>query len=198
MAAAGPALHPGLLEFAGVLADALRADDRPLAVPAARRGRGADQQPPPRQHRRWACRPRIRRCLRCCATPATAPRWSASGTSAIRRTSARWTRATRSSSARCAAASTTSRTAIRRGAARPVRRRGRAPTRRLPDRPDHAARGGLASSAGPAASAPFFLSLHYTAPHWPWETRDDARAGAAPEGQPVPPGRRQRRTPTGA
>ncbi|MFZ2738282.1 MAG: sulfatase-like hydrolase/transferase [Burkholderiaceae bacterium] len=29
-----------------------------------------------------------------------------------------------------------------------------------------------------AASArkgrPFFLSLHYTAPHWPWETRDDA------------------------
>ncbi|GAP34080.1 sulfatase-like hydrolase/transferase [Piscinibacter sakaiensis] len=26
---------------------------------------------------------------------------------------------------------------------------------------------------------PFFLSLHYTAPHWPWETRDDA--GIAPE-----------------
>jgi arylsulfatase A-like enzyme len=24
-----------------------------------------------------------------------------------------------------------------------------------------------------AGSAPFFLSLHYTAPHWPWETRDD-------------------------
>ncbi len=24
------------------------------------------------------------------------------------------------------------------------------------------------------ADAPFFLSLHYTAPHWPWETRDDA------------------------
>ncbi len=22
--------------------------------------------------------------------------------------------------------------------------------------------------------APFFLSLHYTAPHWPWETRDDS------------------------
>ena len=22
--------------------------------------------------------------------------------------------------------------------------------------------------------APFFLSLHYTAPHWPWESRDDA------------------------
>jgi arylsulfatase A-like enzyme len=27
--------------------------------------------------------------------------------------------------------------------------------------------------------APFFLSLHYTAPHWPWETRQDA--GVAPE-----------------
>ena len=26
------------------------------------------------------------------------------------------------------------------------------------------------TAAGPA---PFFLSLHYTAPHWPWETRDD-------------------------
>ena len=25
-----------------------------------------------------------------------------------------------------------------------------------------------------AAGAPFLLSLHYTAPHWPWETRDDA------------------------
>jgi arylsulfatase A-like enzyme len=26
--------------------------------------------------------------------------------------------------------------------------------------------------------APFFLSLHYTAPHWPWETRDDAPVAA--------------------
>jgi arylsulfatase A-like enzyme len=24
------------------------------------------------------------------------------------------------------------------------------------------------------ARNPFFLSIHYTAPHWPWETRDDA------------------------
>lgn len=29
--------------------------------------------------------------------------------------------------------------------------------------------GGVAGGA-----APFMLSLHYTAPHWPWETRDDA------------------------
>lgn len=28
---------------------------------------------------------------------------------------------------------------------------------------------------GSRAGEPFFLSLHYTAPHWPWETRDDAR-----------------------
>ena len=27
---------------------------------------------------------------------------------------------------------------------------------------------------GARADTPFFLSLHYTAPHWPWETRDDA------------------------
>ena len=41
---------PGLRQFAGVLADALRAHDRPLPVPAARRRRGADQQQEPRQH----------------------------------------------------------------------------------------------------------------------------------------------------
>ena len=29
-------------------------------------------------------------------------------------------------------------------------------------------------AAGSHAGTPFFLSLHYTAPHWPWETRDDA------------------------
>ncbi|HVZ42460.1 MAG TPA: sulfatase-like hydrolase/transferase [Ramlibacter sp.] len=28
------------------------------------------------------------------------------------------------------------------------------------------------------AREPFFLSLHYTAPHWPWETRDDASLAA--------------------
>jgi arylsulfatase A-like enzyme len=29
-------------------------------------------------------------------------------------------------------------------------------------------------AAGAQAGTPFFLSLHYTAPHWPWETREDA------------------------
>lgn len=32
---------------------------------------------------------------------------------------------------------------------------------------------GDAADAATAGDAPFFLSLHYTAPHWPWETRDD-------------------------
>ena len=30
----------------------------------------------------------------------------------------------------------------------------------------------FASPAG--GGKPFFISVHYTAPHWPWETRDDA------------------------
>jgi arylsulfatase A-like enzyme len=34
-------------------------------------------------------------------------------------------------------------------------------------------------AADAKAGQPFFLSLHYTAPHWPWETRDDAHI--APE-----------------
>ena len=28
-------------------------------------------------------------------------------------------------------------------------------------------------AAGALAGTPFFLSMHYTAPHWPWETRED-------------------------
>ncbi len=33
-----------------------------------------------------------------------------------------------------------------------------------------------------AGAAPFFLSVHYTAPHWPWETRDDAGLAAEVKG----------------
>jgi arylsulfatase A-like enzyme len=36
-----------------------------------------------------------------------------------------------------------------------------------------------ARAAEARAGTPFFLSLHYTAPHWPWETREDAHV--APE-----------------
>ncbi|MBU4610682.1 sulfatase-like hydrolase/transferase [Achromobacter sp. GG226] len=42
---------------------------------------------------------------------------------------------------------------------------------------DYIDRVSAADSTG--QTAPFFLSLHYTAPHWPWETRDDA--AMAPE-----------------
>ncbi len=34
-----------------------------------------------------------------------------------------------------------------------------------------------------AASQPFLLSLHYTAPHWPWEDRDDAAVAAGLNGE---------------
>ena len=33
------------------------------------------------------------------------------------------------------------------------------------------------------AGSPFLLSLHYTAPHWPWETRDDAELAQTLVGQ---------------
>ena len=38
---------------------------------------------------------------------------------------------------------------------------------------DFISRGNDGSNAQPNPQ-PFFLSLHYTAPHWPWETRNDA------------------------
>jgi arylsulfatase A-like enzyme len=33
-------------------------------------------------------------------------------------------------------------------------------------------------AASAKAGQPFFMSLHYTAPHWPWETRDDAEVAS--------------------
>ncbi|VTU39184.1 Arylsulfatase [Variovorax sp. PBS-H4] len=36
--------------------------------------------------------------------------------------------------------------------------------------------GRMATRNRTEGEAPFFMSLHYTAPHWPWETRDDAAA----------------------
>ena len=105
--------------------------------------------------------------------PATARRWPASGTSATRRHSARCARATKNSSARCRAASTTSPIAIPRG------------THDLwQGEEEHHEIGYLTDlisdravdwieRSASADGAPFFLSIHYTAPHWPWETRDD-------------------------
>ena len=34
-----------------------------------------------------------------------------------------------------------------------------------------------------AQDAPFFLSVHYTAPHWPWETREDGEVAAEVAGK---------------
>ena len=36
-------------------------------------------------------------------------------------------------------------------------------------------------AAAAKTGSPFFLSMHYTAPHWPWETRDDAALANSPE-----------------
>jgi arylsulfatase A-like enzyme len=87
--------------------------------------------------------------------------------------SGRCARATRSSSGPCPAAWTTSPTAAHNGAhdlwfGEEERHEG------LPDRPDLARAVDYVDRMGRRqAGTPFFLSLHYTAPHWPWETRDD-------------------------
>ena len=58
------------------------------------------------------------------------------------------------------------------GTPRPLRGRGGGASGRLSHRSHLRARGGL--HRPPARGrAPFLLSVHYTAPHWPWETRDD-------------------------
>jgi arylsulfatase A-like enzyme len=36
------------------------------------------------------------------------------------------------------------------------------------------------AAPGAHADQPFFMSMHYTAPHWPWETRDDAALAQTP------------------
>ena len=49
----------------------------------------------------------------------------------------------------------------------------------LTDLLSHRAVDYIASKAASAkAGQPFFMSLHYTAPHWPWETRDDAEVAS--------------------
>jgi hypothetical protein len=50
-------------------------------------------------------------------------------------------------------------------------RRGEQHSEGLPHRPDQRR---ACEWVRAAEDQPFFLSLHYTAPHWPWETRDDA------------------------
>jgi len=47
-------------------------------------------------------------------------------------------------------------------------------SRRAVDWVNRMAPGAKQAAKNSTEGAPFFLSLHYTAPHWPWETRDDA------------------------
>ena len=113
LAEAGLRFTQGYAKLSRVLADAIRPHDRSLPVPAARRGRGADQQQEPRQH---DARPAARASDPAVAAqgrrlPHRARRQVAS--SAIRRRSDRCARAMTSSSGRCRAASTTSATATR-------------------------------------------------------------------------------------
>ena len=65
-----------------------------------------------------------------------------------------------------------------RGAARPLARRGGASRGGLSHRPDLEPRVDAIERFAAPGGAPFFLSVHYTAPHWPWETRDDAAVAA--------------------
>ena len=147
-----PALHAGLCELAGLLADALRADDRALPVPAARRRRGADQQQEPRQHdARPAARasdPAVaaaRRRLPHGADRQVAPRLSAG----VRAAALGLRRVLRADVGRRRLLHPL-RFARR---ARPLARRGRAPRGGLPHRPDLAPRGRLRSSASPRPAA---------------------------------------------
>ena len=100
---AGHAVHAWLCQFRGLHRHPRGADHRALPVPLARRaGRAA------RRARHGACRRTYPPCPRCCASTAITPRWSASGTLAACRTSARSRAATTSSGAIAAAGSTTS------------------------------------------------------------------------------------------
>ena len=191
LAAERPALHAGLRQLAGVLADALRADDRratSTACAARPRSRSTARAA---AARRSACRPSIRRCLAAARSRLSHRARSASGTSATRRTSARCARLRRILRADVGRRRLLHATAIR--AACTTCGEGDAEHRRagyLTDLISHARRRLHRARRG-AAAAPFLLSLHYTAPHWPWETRDDGGARGRGQGQPLSPRRRQ-------
>ena len=119
--------------------------------------------------------PDIPPCRRCCGRPATAPRCSASGTWASCRTSARSRAATTISGAFRSGGSTTSRTNRHAGdepticgmATCTIQQTGYL-TDLLGDRAVDDDR-----ATTPRPSRPFFLSLHFNAPHWPWEGPGD-------------------------
>ena len=165
----GTEVHAGLFEFRELLADAHRADHRALSNASRGGPRGTDHCRDP-QRRRPAAEP---------SDPSIAAqesglrqqRWSANGTWAICRTSARSRAATTTSSASSVALRTISITAPNRGARCfeqevPVDRVGYM-TNLLGDRAVQTIEGYARSKE------PFLLSLHFTAPHWPWEGPDD-------------------------
>ena len=184
MAKRGPALHAGLRQLLGLLADALRADDRPLAAPPARRRRRADPQP--HRARRPAPRPAAgapdaalaaaRRGLRHRAGRQVAPRLPA----AFRAAEERLPGVLRLALGR---ASTTSRTATR--AACTTCSRARQEVHRKGYLTDLITERAVAFIKR-KRKQPFLLSVHYNAPHWPWETRaDEAEVEAHREDLPL-------------
>src|SRR5689334_3684923 len=100
-------------------------------------------------------------------------RWSANGSSAIRRTSAPGCRPTRGSTASMPVARTTSRIPTR-----AVRPHNETAIERDGYLTDLLSRHAVDFIERQTASQPFLLSLHYSAPHWPWLTRDDAEESA--------------------
>ena len=176
LAANGIKLHAGLFQFAGLLADPLRADDRRAtstacaARPRSRSTARAAAAP------RWACRPSTRPCPRCCKAAgyrtALIGKWHLGYPPRFGPLRSGYEEFFGPMSGgvdyftHCAS----------NGAHDLWLGEEEKPRGRLPHRPDFARAPSTTSSAWRAhrTSAPFFLSLHYTAPHWPWETRDDA------------------------
>ena len=190
MAAEGIRFRAGLRQLAGVLADALRAHDRSLPVPPARRRRGTDQQQEPRQH---DARPAAR-----ASDLAVAAQGGGLPHRARRQVAPRLP-------ARVRAAALGLRRVLRADVgrrrllqplrlprrARPVRRRGRAPRGGLPHRPDLAPRRRLHRARRDRRRRAVLPQrpLHGAAlAVGDARRRRPRRRG---EGQPVPPARRQ-------
>ena len=159
---------PGLRQLRGLFRDAPRADHRPLPVsPAARPGGAAGRQD--------RCRPAARASdpavaaapgrLRHRTDRQVAPRRAA-------RTSVRRRAATSSSTASAAVPSTTTRT--RMPAASHDLWDGDEPVHQAGYMTDLLGDRAVATIDGAARrNQPFLLSLHFNAPHWPWEAPGD-------------------------
>ena len=160
----------GLRQFRRVHRKPRRAHHRPLSIPLARR---ISRSPSP--DAMWACRPDIPRFRRCSKKPVTGPRCWANGTSAPFPISGRSRAATIISGDSAAAVWITSRT-------NPAARNPTPTTCGTDDVKIHEngyltdllAEQAIKSINGYVKERkPFFISLHFNAPHWPWEGPDD-------------------------